>query len=124
MSLFDIGALKYQVEQLHNQTLDNNFWEDTTRSTKILSELKNKQKKLELYNNLKSELENLYEMTELLLQEEDINMAKEVLKDSCKLEDKLQTLELETLLNGKYDRNNAIITIHPGAGRYRISRLG
>ena len=116
MSLFDIEGLKSQVEKLHNQTLENGFWEDAVRSTKILSELKNKQKKIELYDKLKAELENLFEMTELLLQEEDIEMSKEVLKSSARLEDKLQTLELETLLNGKYDSNNAIVTIHPGAG--------
>jgi len=116
VSLFDIEGLTVQIEQLHNQTLENGFWEDTARSTKILSELKNKQKKVELYNNLKAEIENLFEMTELLLIEEDINKAKDVLKDSSKLEDTLQALELQTLLNGKYDRNNAIITIHPGAG--------
>ena len=116
MNLFDIEGLTVQVEQLHNQTLEDGFWEDTTRSTKVLAELKGKQKKLDLYYNLKAELDNLSEMNELLLIDEDINMAKEVLKDSSKLDDKLQTLELETLLNGKYDRNNAIITIHPGAG--------
>lgn len=55
-------------------------------------------------------------MTEFLLQEEDIEMSKEILKSSAKLEDKLISLELETILNNKYDQNNAIVTIHPGAG--------
>lgn len=115
MSLFDISGLKSQVEKLHAQTLNNDFWEDAAHSTKILSELKNKQKKIELYDKLKEELDNLLEITELLLSEEDIEMSKDVLKDSAKLETTLQALELETLLNGKYDANNAIITIHPGA---------
>lgn len=115
MSLFDIEGLKSQVDKLHEQTLENSFWEDTARSTKVLSELKNKQKKIELYERLKGELDNLFEMTELLLQEDDVDMSKEVLKDSVNLENTLQTLELETLLNGKYDGSNAIITIHPGA---------
>ena len=113
-----------QVESLHAQTLENGFWEDTVHSTKILSELKNKQKKIELYDKLKGELDNLFEMTELLLDEEDAEMSKEVLKGTTKLESTLQTLELETLLNGKYDANNAIITIHPGARWNRVTRLG
>ena len=43
-------------------------------------------------------------------------MEKELLKDINKLEKELEKFELSTLLSGKYDTNNAIITIHPGAG--------
>ena len=124
MSLFDIEGLRKQIEELHNKTLESSFWEDTVNSTKVLSELKGKQKKVILYDNLRAELDNLQEMTELLLHEEDADMSKEVLKSSEKLDSKLEALELETLLNGKYDANNAIVTIHPGARWNRITRLG
>ena len=52
----------------------------------------------------------------MLLQEEDIELGKEVLKNTSKLEESLEKLEMETLLSGKYDKNNAILTLHPGAG--------
>ena len=43
-------------------------------------------------------------------------MAKEVLKSTANIEKEVEKLEITTLLSGKYDNNNAILTIHPGAG--------
>lgn len=55
-------------------------------------------------------------MNELLCLEEDNELIKELLKDTLKLQKELENLELQTLLSGKYDKNNAILTLHPGAG--------
>lgn len=55
-------------------------------------------------------------MNELLCLEEDNELIKELLKDTLKLQKELEDLELQTLLSGKYDKNNAILTLHPGAG--------
>ena len=124
MTLFDIEKLEKEVEELHAKTLVEGFWNDQANSSSVLSKLKNCQNKLTKYNKLKSELENIIDLNDLLLKETDEEMAKDVLKSSKKLEDEITSLELETLLNGKYDANNAILTIHPGARWNRISRLG
>ena len=55
-------------------------------------------------------------MNELLCLEVDNELIKELLKDTLKLQKELEDLELQTLLSGKYDKNNAILTLHPGAG--------
>lgn len=55
-------------------------------------------------------------MSELLQVEEDEELAKELLKSTYTLEKDIEKLEITTLLSGKYDNNNAILTIHPGAG--------
>ena len=55
-------------------------------------------------------------MSELLQAEEDEELAKELLKSTYTLEKDIEKLEITTLLSGKYDNNNAILTIHPGAG--------
>ena len=55
-------------------------------------------------------------MSELLQVEEDEELAKELLKSTDILEKDIEKLEITTLLSGKYDNNNAILTIHPGAG--------
>ena len=124
MILFDIPKLEKNVEELHIKTLEEGFWLDQTNSSAVLLKLKNCQGKLNSYAKIKSELDNLIDLNNLLLEEIDEEMAKDVLKSSKKLEDEIISLELKTLLNGKYDSNNAILTIHPGAGRNRISRLG
>lgn len=105
-----------EIEGLHEQTLQEGFWNDQKLSEQVLSKLKNLQKKLTTYQKLSSELQNLIDLNELLITEPDEEMSKDVLKSSKFIEKEITSLELETLLNGKYDKNNAIITIHPGAG--------
>ena len=48
--------------------------------------------------------------------ENDEEVAKDILKSTSNLEIEIEKLQLETLLSGKYDKNNAILTLHPGAG--------
>ena len=55
-------------------------------------------------------------MNKMVLEEFDEDLKKDIIKQTLNLKDKLEKLELETLLSGKYDINNAIITLHPGAG--------
>ena len=72
--------------------------------------------KVEKFKKIENEVVNLKDLTELANMENDEEVAKEILKSTKQLEDDLENLQLETLLSGKYDRNNAILTLHPGAG--------
>ena len=93
-----------------------NFWDDSETSTAVATKMKKLQNKLESFQRLENELNNLYELNDLLMQEQDENMASDVIRDTNKIEEDIIKLELETLLSGKYDKNNAILTLHPGAG--------
>ncbi len=116
MNPFDISRLEKELQELEKQTLEENFWNDTTNSTKILSEIKDRKNKWTQYNNIKRELTNLQELTDLVKMEFDEELAKEIIKNTKKANKEIEKLEVTTLLSGKYDRNNAIVTIHPGAG--------
>ena len=61
-------------------------------------------------------LNNVEELTALVMDEPDEDLEKEILKDTKKIEQEIEKLEIETLLSGKYDKNNCILTLHPGAG--------
>ena len=111
-----ISKLEQEVKKLEEETSKPGFWEEQQNSGIVLTKMKRMNNKIEKYYNLQKELENLESINELLLQEEDIELGKEVLKNTEILEGKIEKIELETLLSGKYDRNNAIITLHPGAG--------
>ncbi len=113
---FDLPKIEKRINELEVQMQDSNFWNDAKNSSAVLTESKRLKNKLENYNKLKENLENIQDLNELLLVESDEEMAKEVLKDTLKLEREIETLEIDTLLSGKYDKNNAIFTLHSGAG--------
>lgn len=116
MSLFDIPKLEKKLKELEEQTTQQEFWEDTENTTKVLSEIKKIKGKYTKYKELEKELNNLLELSELVQEEYDEEIVKDIIKNTKKAQRDLEKLELETLLSGKYDSNNAIVTIHPGAG--------
>ena len=116
MILFDISNLRKELKKLEEQTMENEFWNDANNSSKVLKQINQLKSKIENYQKIETELTNLLEMTELLQAEPEEEMAKEVLKSTANIEKEVEKLEITTLLSGKYDNNNAILTIHPGAG--------
>lgn len=117
VNLFDIARLEEELKDLEAQTLEENFWSDNKNSGKILSKIKTIKNKITQYNVLNSEIKNLSELTELVELELDEEIGKEILKNTKKVEKELEKFEISTFLSGKYDANNAIVTIHPGARR-------
>ena len=113
---FDVIHKEQELKLLEEQTTQNDFWNDTDNSSKVLKQINNLKSKIEGYKKIKSELDSLLEMSEFLQLEEDDEMCKELLKSTSKIEKEIEKLEITTLLSGKYDNNNAILTIHPGAG--------
>ena len=99
---FDISGLSEKIKELEKQVSAEGFWDNQETSSKVLTELKRMQNKVEKFNNIKIELKNLE--------------GKALLKATETLKERIEKIELETLLSGKYDRNNAIVTLHPGAG--------
>ena len=116
MNLFDINSLEKEQKELENKTTDSGFWNDNKNSTKVLSQIKSIKAKTSKYAQIRNEITNLQELTELVELENDIEMAKEIIKNTSKLQKEIEKFEITTYLSGKYDINNAIVTIHPGAG--------
>lgn len=68
------------------------------------------------YNSLKSNYEDIFVLWQMAVDEDDESMEKEITESMSALEKILDSLELELLLNGPYDRANAVISLHAGAG--------
>ena len=113
---FDILNLESELSSLEKQTTDINFWNDSKNSSKILKRITELKNKVEQYRRINTELKNYIELNELLKQESDVELEKDLESGVSNLEIEIEKLEISTLLSGKYDMNNAIITIHPGAG--------
>ena len=120
MSLFDISKLEKDLENLEKQTLEEDFWKDSKNSSKVLSKIKRLKSKCSDFKEIEKEIENLEELVELIKLEPDEELEKEISIDVKKLQKNVEKLELSSLLSGKYDANNAIVTIHPGQMLYRM----
>ncbi|MBQ3408167.1 MAG: peptide chain release factor 2 [Clostridia bacterium] len=113
---FDIPRLSSELSDLEKQTSNPEFWSDSSRSSKVLQQIKIIKNKKDKYEKIESELNNLIDMNELLLAENDEDMANDLIESTASIEKEIDSLEVATLLSDKYDINNAIVTIHPGAG--------
>lgn len=116
MSLFDIAEKKQKLESLEAKTLEQDFWNDSKESGKVLAKIKSLKDIVSNYSKIYDEVINLIEMTDLVMADFDEDLKKEILNNTKLASDKVEKLELQTFLSGKYDKNNAIVTIHPGAG--------
>lgn len=109
-------SLESRLKELENKTAEEGFWNDTQNSGIALQEIKSIKSKIENYKNVKKYYDDLEVLIELGLSENDETLIPEVTQTLKKLEKDLNKFELTTLLSGKYDKNNAILTLHPGAG--------
>ena len=132
--LFDVANLEKKLSELEKITLSPDFWNDSTNSGKILKQINSLKAKTEGYKKVSQNYDYILELLELVTEElteasiklesidtEQINsdLKEEVLElvsNIKQLEKDINNLEIETLLSGKYDNSNAILTIHPGAG--------
>ncbi len=92
------------------------FWDDVENSQKVLQKTKQLKDKVARYDSLKGAWEDTLTLIELADEENDETMLPEVktaVEDVCQ---ELEKMTLETLLSGHYDKNNAIMTFHAGAG--------
>jgi peptide chain release factor 2 len=92
------------------------FWDDNERAQKIISEANAVKSVVDDFTALSDELDDLSAMAELLEEESDESLEAELAQRVPGLMRKIEAFELQLLLNQPYDKNNAILELHPGAG--------
>jgi len=94
---------------------EETFWNDPEEAQNTLKRAKAYRDKINSYNKLLSDYEEL-EMMVIFIEEGDESFQKDLIKGIEDLEERLNEMEIETLLRGEYDKNNTIISIHAGTG--------
>ncbi len=112
----DLEGARREVEELEEKAGDANFWNDLQASQKVLRRTKQLKNKLENHAKLHSQWEDLTTLVEMAAEEDDASLLPEVEEGYGVLETALEEANLATLLTGEYDANNAILTLHAGAG--------
>lgn len=93
-----------------------NFWNDLKRAQSITQECKSLKDKFEIYKSLEGRIEDIEVLIELSLDEEDENTKQEIIKEIQEVSKDIDKFRIEIMLSGEYDRDNAILTLHAGAG--------
>ena len=105
-----------ELKNLENKTLEVGFWNNSTESNLVLKQIKDIKNKVKLYTDLNTQILDLMDLNDLLNIEHDEDLEKQLNALTRAAEKSIEKFEIQTLLSGKYDKNNAIITLHPGAG--------
>jgi len=111
-----IEELAAKADELEATTQDPAFWNDQQNSGKVLQEIKRLRAKIEAFEALDTKLEDTIVLVEMALEENDESMTDEILSEVASIEAEEERQRIEVLLSGEYDKNNAIISFHPGAG--------
>ena len=114
--IFDVDTKKDQLAELEKQISVPGFWDDTSRAKKIQKERGRILEPIESWEFCFSTWEDASLMFEMALDEEDAEAEKEVAETLEKLETRVGIFEMECMFSEEHDENNALITIHAGAG--------
>lgn len=95
---------------------DPDFWNDSQKAQSTIDRSNQLKAQYDTFNNLATGLEELVLMVEMLDEEPDEDMFKELVDNYKSYQSKVDEFELSQLLSDEYDHNNAILEFHPGAG--------
>lgn len=110
------SELLSRQKELKTQSEDSSLWGDPQKASQIMQELSEVEKTLENINNIDKEITDLQEFSSILELEPDESLSQELDTRIKALEKLIDNLELKTYLSKKYDKNDAIFSIHSGQG--------
>ena len=112
----DLENKERKIEELSGLLESPGFWDNAERATKTTRELNELKLSVEGYRKLEQQYDDIETLIEMGYEENDPEMVPEILNELDAFTTTLDDLRLETLLSGPYDKENAIITLHAGAG--------
>ena len=112
----NLEGLKNELERLHAMQEAPGFWDDPEKSQKIVQQTRQAELKIERYQKMDSTWEDLITICEMAAEEDDDSMLPELKEGFEILTREMESCRLQTLLTGKYDKNNALMSFQAGAG--------
>ena len=113
---FDVVGKKERIASLEKETMSVNFWDDRDKANQIINEMNSLKEMVTLIESLQDNVNSDLELSELLLDSNDVDLLQNIEEDVNNLCQKLDKAEIFLLLSGPYDKNNCLLEIHSGAG--------
>jgi len=108
--------LSNRLKNIEEMQADQNFWNDAANAGKVSREKTKTERILETYNNANDAVHDALEYFEMAKVEKDEETLEMLYDDAVSLQENTNALEVQMMLGGEHDGNNAIVSIHPGAG--------
>ena len=108
--------IQKRIEEISELENSPDFWNDAKKAGEIQKEKNRLQRIVEKYNEAKNAVEENKELFEMASEEDDQETLQMLFDEAPTLEEKVNKIEIETMLSGENDDKNAIVSIHPGAG--------
>ncbi|WP_440896326.1 peptide chain release factor 2 [Amphibacillus sp. Q70] len=112
----DLEEKRTRIAELETEMVDSDFWNDQQKAQKIIDEVNNLKDLVQTFDKHVESLEDLEVSYELVKEEEDQELQQELEQKLTQLTEDLNQFELYMLLSEPYDKSNAILELHPGAG--------
>jgi peptide chain release factor 2 len=112
----NLVGMRNELERLHAMQEAPGFWDDPEKSQKIVVKTRQTENKIERYEKMTAAWEDLVTICEMAAEEDDDSMLDELKEGYQALVTEMESCRLETLLTGKFDKNNAMMSFQAGAG--------
>jgi len=109
-------SLQARLDEIEQMQQDQNFWNDAANAAKISQEKTKTQRILATYTDANDAVADAVEYFEMAKSEKDEETLEMLFEDANSLQEHTNALEVQMMLSGEHDGNNAIVSIHPGAG--------
>jgi peptide chain release factor 2 len=116
MEKVDLPGKREEVAKLNAEMQAEGFWDDSSKAQEVSQKAANVAKLIETWEGVVGEVEELIGLLPEIHPEQDPEAAEEFREMVKVLGERWRVLEISTFLNGKYDENNTIVTIHAGTG--------
>ncbi|MFA3781437.1 peptide chain release factor 2 [Melioribacteraceae bacterium 4301-Me] len=107
---------KNQIEEIRKKSEAPDFWNNQKNAQALLQKSKSLQIWVDIWNSVDSKVNHLYDLIELASMEKDESLLEEINLELEKIKKEIEDVELKSMLSGKDDEKNCILTIHSGAG--------
>ena len=108
--IFDLDKKELRIKEIESKINTQGFWDNISVANKIIEEFENLKKEIKIFEELSTEYIDLFELSK------DTEYKNIILEELEKFDSKIYEFKIKVLLNGEYDKSNAIMEIHSGAG--------
>ena len=114
--IFDLAKRRKELTELEKQTIVPGFWSNPQRVQEVNRRIAVLRDEISAYEKLSLKIEDIQTLVVLATEENDESLHPEIASDLESVANHLQQMELRLMLTGEFDENNAILSIHAGAG--------